>query len=1075
MPTYPHIERYHADKQRFIEFGGSDQEQSIRRAFAVCLDSYCREHREKLALVDELEARLHNRPDGTVKDSLRMDRGHWEAKDTHDDLDTEIQNKFNRGYPQDNILFEDSQTAVLIQNREEAMRADMSRPGDLHRLIRAFLDYELPQIEEFRQAQQQFKADLPAVIGNLREAVEAAEASNPDYQAAAAGFLALCQQTISPAVSAGDVREMLLQHILTQDIFLRVFAEDQFHRENNVARRLDALEQTFFTGDLRRNAVDRLRFYYGAIGRAADEIADYAEKQQFLKAIYEDFYKAYNPAAADRLGVVYTPNEIVDFIIRGADYLLQKHFGRSLADDNVQILDPATGTGTFVTNLINYLPEDRLEHKYRNEIHANEVAILPYYIANLNIEYTYREKMGRYLEFPNLCFVDTLDNMDWQQAGATGGAVTRQGTMNLGGLSEENWIRIQEQNEKTISVVIGNPPYNANQQNENDNNKNREYPAIDRRISETYIAASTAQKTKQYDMYKRFIRWASDRLADDGIIAFITNRAYLDTRQDDGFRQVAAKEFSDLYVIDLGSDVRRNPKISGTTHNVFGIQTGVAIGFFVREKSKLGECGIHYARREDAELAVDKLAYLREAKLDEIALETITPDGKNDWLNQSNSDFDKLMPLADRQTKGAKTIAEEQAVFGLYSLGVVTNRDEWVYDFDTENLGKKVRALINSYEESRAVYGGKEVDNATLGTSIKWTRDLKRQLHLDIPNIFDRVSIQQTLYRPFINKPLYFHQRLNEMQYQVPQIFPAGQPGQNITICFSGTSSSKPFQVLATDQVHSLDMLEKTQCLPLYRYTPEGERVSNITEWGIRLVNEHYREEWGKDFDGIYPDGGITADHIFAYTYAVLHDPVYRYDYAVDLLREFPRLPLYHDFDIWVRMGQKLLDLHIGFESAEPYPLQRNDQAGAATRVILRPDKERGVIVLDDKTTLTGVPPDAWRYRLGSRSALEWVLDQYKERKPKDPTIAEKFNTYRFADYKERVIDLLQQVCTVSVQTMEIVDGMAYWEGGHLIVYGDRDHHEWSMFGLAEMARRNDDEDEEWLAAWQAAAERLET
>ena len=216
---------------------------------------------------------------------------------------------------------------------------------------------------------------------------------------------------------------------------------------------------------------------------------------------------------------------------------MQKHFGRRLADDNVQILDPATGTGTFVTSLIDYLPEDRLEYKYLNEIHANEVAILPYYIANLNIEYTYRERTGRYLEFPNLCFVDTLDNMDWQGAGATAGAVQRQSAFNLGGLSTENWVRVQEQNEKTISVIIGNPPYNANQQNENDNNKNREYPEIDRRISETYIAESTAQKTKQYDMYKRFIRWASDRLADDGIIGFVTNRAYLDTRQDDGFRK----------------------------------------------------------------------------------------------------------------------------------------------------------------------------------------------------------------------------------------------------------------------------------------------------------------------------------------------------------------------------------------------------------------------------------------------------------------------------------------------------------------------------------------------------------
>ena len=250
------------------------------------------------------------------------------------------------------------------------------------------------------------------MLENLRQAVADAEAGNPAYQEGATRFLEQCCQSISPAVSAADVREMLLQHILTQDLFLRVFAEDQFHRENNIARQLAALERTFFTGDVRRQAIDRLRAYYGAIGRAADEIAEYSEKQKFLKGVYEDFYKAYNPAAADRLGVVYTPNEVVDFIIRGADHLLQKHFGRSLADDNVQILDPATGTGTFVTSLIDYLPTDRLEYKYLNEIHANEVAILPYYIANLNIEYSYRERTGQYLEFPNLCFVDTLDNMD---------------------------------------------------------------------------------------------------------------------------------------------------------------------------------------------------------------------------------------------------------------------------------------------------------------------------------------------------------------------------------------------------------------------------------------------------------------------------------------------------------------------------------------------------------------------------------------------------------------------------------------------------------------------------------------
>ena len=1012
MPTYPHIESYYTELNDLIQFGGSDNESSIRKAFQDCLSEYCSKHRENLRLIPELAA-AGGVPDGTVKDSLRMARGYWEAKDTHDDLDTEIQRKFNRGYPRDNIVFEDSQTAVLFQNREEAMRVDMREPADLNRLILHFLNYELPQIEEFRHAQQLFKTDLPTVLENLRQSVEDAEVSNSEYQQHAAEFLEQCRQSISPAVSEADVREMLIQHILTQDIFLRVFDEDQFHRENNIALHLTALENTFFTGDVRRQAIDRLRAYYGAIGRAADEIADYSEKQQFLKAIYEDFYKTYNPAAADRLGVVYTPNEVVDFIIRGTDHLLQKHFGRTLADNNVQILDPATGTGTFITSLIDYLPADRLEYKYLNEIHANEVAILPYYIANLNIEYSFREKTGKYLEFPNLCFVDTLDNMDWQQSGSTGGAVTRQSAFNLGGLSVDNWMRIQEQNEKPISVIIGNPPYNDQQFDWNAANPNRKYPDIDERIKKTYINHGTAQRTHQYDMYKRFFRWASDRLKDDGIVAFVTNRSYLDTKQDDGFRQVTAREFTELYVLDLGSDVRRNPKIAGTTHNVFGIQTGVAIGFFVRKKSRSGGQGIHYAKREDAELAPAKLAYLQNAQLADIAFEDITPDEKNNWLNQSDSNFSTLKPLANRQTKLAKSTIEEQAVFRLYSLGVSTNRDQWVYDFDAGSLGKKVRAFINEYEEIRAEHGGRVSNEIANRTSIKWTRDLDRQLRTDSPIIFNRTNVRKVNFRPYVRKSLYFGQQLNEMQYQLPQVFPTGSSNENIAICFPGNATNNGFQVLAADQVFSHDMLKTTQCLPLYRYTPEGERVSNITEWGLRQFSEHYEED------------DITPEDIFSYTYAVLHDPKYRDAYAVDLLQEFPRLPLHPDFHEWARLGRELLDLHIGFESGSLYDLDRVDTDTPAAKPVLRADKDRGTIVLDRQTTLSGIPESAWQYRLGSRSALEWVLDQYKERKPRDPTIRERFNTYRFADHKERVIDLLQRVCTVSVETVRIVDQLA--------------------------------------------------
>ena len=1002
MPVYPHIDRYYGELSQLIEFGGLANEENIRSAFQNCLAAYCADHSERLLLVPELRSDSSNKPDGTIRDSLRMTRGLWEAKDTHDDLDREIQNKLSQGYSSDNILFEDSRTAVLFQDQQEVMRTDMTDPAALHELIRKFLDYELPEIKEFREARHQFKTDLPTVLEKLRETVLEAESGNPGYQEAARIFLELCHQSIGPDVSNGHVREMLIQHILTKDIFLRVFYEDQFHRENNVARQLDALERTFFTGDVRHQAIDRLRAYYGAIGRAADDIAGYGEKQQFIKGVYEDFYQAYNPGAADRLGVVYTPNEVVDFIIRGTDWLLQKHFGKTLSDDNVNVLDPATGTGTFVTNLINHLPADRLEYKYLNEIHANEVEILPYYIANLNVEYTYKERTGHYLEFPNLCFVDTLDNMDWK--GASGAAVQRQTQLNLGGVSEENWIRVQEQNEKPISVIIGNPPYNANQQNENDNNKNREYPAIDRRIRDSYIKESTAQKTKQYDMYKRFIRWASDRLEDDGIIGFVTNRAYLEARQDDGFRQVVANEFTDIYVLDLGSDVRRNPKISGTTHNVFGIQTGVAIGFFVREKAKQGECGVHYAWREDAELATDKLAYLREAKLADVAFDSIAPDAKGNWINQSDSDFEQLLPLANRETKLAKLVADEQAVFGMHSMAVATNRDDWVYDFDVNNLRSKALFFADTYNELL------DSNDSSYDTVIKWSEAVRHHFQRGRHIIYSEANRILSQYRPFITKHYFadalMSDRLTGNHYD---IFGRDlrQPNKVINFCVNG----RHFYALAADRLTDLHFTGDTQCLPLYRYTADGERVSNITEWGLRQFREHYG------------DDSITAEDIFAYTYAMLHDPAYLQEYEVDLRRDFPRVYFQDDFAWWAQQGRALLDLHLEFETADPWPLERVDKDGVTPkRAILRADKERNVITLDEQTTLVGVPAEAWDYWLGSRSGLEWVLDQYKERKPRDPTIRERFNTYRFADYKERVVDLLGRVCAVSAFTTTIVN-----------------------------------------------------
>ena len=1007
MPDYPYIERYHRELADLIEFGGADNEENIRPAFQNCLSAYCAEHSERLVLVPELRADRSNKPDGTVRDSLRMTRGLWEAKDTHDDLDREIRNKLSQGYSGDNILFEDSRAAVLFQDQQEAMRTDMTDSAALDEIIRKFLGYELPEIREFREARDQFKNDLPAVLERLRETVVEAEASNLSYQQAADLFLELCHQSISPDVSNDHVREMLIQHILTKDIFLRVFNEDQFHRENNVAHQLDALERTFFTGDVRRQAIDRLRSYYGAIGRAAGDIAGYGEKQQFLKAIYEDFYQVYNPGAADRLGVVYTPNEVVDFIIRGTDWLLQKHFGKTLADNNVNILDPATGTGTFITNLINHLPTDRLEYKYLNEIFANEVEILPYYIANLNIEYTYKELTGQYLEFPNLCFVDTLDNMDWR--GASGAAVPRQTSLNLGGVSEENWIRVQEQNEKPISVIIGNPPYNANQQNENDNNKNREYPQIDRRIRETYIAASTAQKTKQYDMYKRFIRWASDRLEDDGIIGFVSNSGFLDSRQDDGFRKIVAEEFNELWAIDL----KGNARTSGERRrqeggNIFSnkIRVGVAIYFLVRRKGSEG-FNVYYDSVEDYVGAPGKVAHIYGKTLADFHYRQIAPDANGQWLNQSDSDFAELLPLTDRRTRGLKHAYDAQTVSSVHFPGVVTARDEWVYDFSALSLRSKALFFADTYN------GLLEDNDHSYPAVIKWSRDLRNEFRRGRRIVYSEATRTLSLYRPFVKKHHFADLVMNDVLTRNHcDMFGADLKQPNTVICFLAPGGRPDFSALAAGELPSFSLfIDGTQCLPLYRYTADGERVSNITEWGLRQFREHYG------------DDSIADEDVFAYVYAMLHDPAYRERYEVDLRRELPRVYFQEDFAWWAQQGRELLDLHLGFETAEPWPLERQDKDGVVpTRAILRTDKERGIITLDEQTSLVGVPPEAWEYRLGSRSALEWVLDQYKERKPKDPTIRERFNTYRFADHKERVVDLLVRVCAVSVFTTTIVN-----------------------------------------------------
>ena len=1011
---------------------GSSRETIVREAFKDLLKHWGKQH-DLIFLAEyplKTAIKTNINVDGALLHELRMPLGYWEAKDADDDLDAEVSKKFKKGYPQDNIIFSDDAVAVLWQNRAEVLRCDMTDTQALSKLLKLFFSFERPEIAGFRAAVAQFKTDLPAVLLALREMIEREHDKNASFRAAEIKFLAHAQEAINPALGEADVREMLIQHILTEEIFAKVFDDSDFHQHNNVARELYALEGAFFTGALKKQTLKGLETYYAAIRAAAAQISSHGEKQTFLKIIYENFYKVYNTKAADRLGVVYTPNEIVRFMIIGADWLCEKHFGKNLIDKDVDILDPATGTGTYICELLEHFRGQlaKLEHKYKHELHANEVAILPYYVANLNIESTYAAITGKYEEFPSLCFVDTLDNVGLHTQ-------ARQTTGNLfGTVSEENVARIKRQNLKRISVVIGNPPYNANQANENDNNKNREYSQIDARIKQTYIAESSAQKTKLYDMYARFFRWASDRLNENGVLAFVTNRSFIESRTFDGFRKTVAQEFADIYVVDLGGDVRANPKLSGTKHNVFGIQTGVAISFMVKKVSGTKDkrlARVHYVRRPEMETAEEKLGFLANHTMRGLDFDEVSPDKSHNWVNLTSNDFETLLPLASKETKAAKTAGKERAIFKLFSLGVVTARDDWVFDFDRSDLAAKIKFLIDAYNHDlvrlSAVRGSGQLEEM-LDSSIKWTRAVKNDFRRGTVYEYDDSQIIEASYRPFVKANLYFDKRLNEMQYQLNAMF---HGGANPTITFLCVSSSNALAAMAVDQPFDYCLLKMgnggTQAVSRWVYDSSGHRVDNITDWALKQFTSHYAEEIGKGKAA----RKITKEAIFHYCYAVLHDPLYREKYAQNLKREFPRIPFYQDFWQWAAWGEALMQLHIGYENVAPFPLTRTDTpdekvraSGLPPKALLRADPAAGSIALDSETTLRGIPSEAWAYKLGNRCAIDWVLDQYKEKKPKDPTIREKFDTYRFADYKEKVIDLLARVTTVSVDTVRLVDAM---------------------------------------------------
>ncbi len=984
-------------------------ETAVRSAFQNVLAAFAQS--ANWVLIPEQTLANGKRPDGTLRDSFNLPRGYWEAKDTKDDLHVEIRKKISAGYPTTNTIFEDTRRAILYQNNRPALEVDLTNPKELTSVLDTFFHYAPPDIATFERAVDDFKESIPDLAQGLMRRIQEEHASNKSFVEVFNGFLELCRASLDPNMSRETVDEMLVQHLLTERLFRTIFQNPDFVRRNAIASEIEkvisALTNRAFNRQEFARGTDR---FYIAIENAARNLEDWSEKQHFLNTVYERFFQGFSVRQADTHGIVYTPQEIVDFMCNSVEEVLKREFGTSLAEPGVQVLDPCVGTGSFIVNLIrNHIPRARLKHKYTHDLFCNEIMLLPYYIASLNIEHEYYDKMGEYQPFDGICFADTLELEGAQ----------------MSMFSEENTERVQREKDAQIMVVIGNPPYNVGQKSENDNNKKRRYPVIDERVQKTYAKDSRASnKNALGDVYVKFFRWAIDRLQGrDGIVCFVTNNSFVDQIAFDGMRKHLLQDFTQVYHLDLHGNVRKNPKLSGTTHNVFGIQLGVGITIAIRSSHHQAREAYYY-RVPEFWRKSEKLAFLAQMQsFLNLDWELLQPDENYTWITEGMlPEFKGFLALGNKEAKSDRA-HEAQTIFRNYGGGVKTNRDEWTYDFNRNNLVSKISRFIATYnsELDRWRRRGSEttsVDNFVMydDTKIKWSEGVKAHLQRGQYMEFSDEKIRSSLYRPYCKEWLYFDRNVLERVYQLPQIFPLAIQDENVGICVSAIGSSKLFHCVATNNMPDLHLTGDTQCFPYYTYAEDGSnRRENITDWAL----EQFRAKYGSE---------VTKWDIFHYVYALLHHPQYRERYAENLKRDLPHLPLLHSKDAFLacaRIGKALMELHLGYEQAREYPLRwveddREPFTWRVEKMRLTPDKS--ALVVNRSLTLAGIPPQCFQYRLGNRSALEWVVDQYQVSEDKRSGIVSDPNN---PDDEEYIARLVGRVITVSVETVRLVEELA--------------------------------------------------
>ncbi len=865
------------------------------------------------------------------------------------------------------------------------------------------------------------------------------ESSNAKYRKEFGDFLEGLRKTLNPSIDQQDAIEMLAQHLVTKPVFDALFEGYDFTEHNPVSIAMQKMLDLLYEQNIEKES-ETLEKFYASVRERASGIDNAEGKQKIIIELYDKFFKTAFPRMAERLGIVYTPTEIVDFIIKSADWALRNEFKVGLTDNNVHILDPFTGTGTFIVRLLQsgLIETKDLKRKYAEELHANEIILLAYYIAAVNIEAAYHGAVGgNYTPFDGIVLTDTF-----------------QMTESAGTLLEktfpENNERVVNQNRRDIRVIVANPPYSAGQTSQNDANQNLRYQKLDQRISETYAERSSAtNKNRLYDSYIRALRWASDRVNDSGIICYVSNGSYIDGTAMDGVRSALTCEFSAVYCFNLRGNQRTSGEVSRQEGGkIFGSgsRAQIAITLLVKDVKQREGCRLYYHDIGDYLSREAKLKIISDfGSAGEIPWAKLTPNDNNDWINQRDPAFEKFHPLGDKG--GIST----EVLFDTYSVGLQSARDAWAYNFGKTRLKSNMQSMIEFYNAQTVAYEAAlrkkrsgnppEVEDVIDNDSqkISWTRGLKNDLRRLKTHVFNSRALRPSMYRPFCKQWVYFDRNLCEYVSKTPSLFPS-ETVENVGIYVSGIGGTKESSAIMVDCVPDLNMQHSIgQCFPLayYEAAVDGAKLFNssgdiVKRDGITdKILSVYRSVYGKE---------LTKDDIFYYVYGILHSPEYKRRFASDLKKMLPRIPFAADFWAFSEAGRKLADLHLNYESAKPYAVKQSSDRLALDKEELYkvqkmyfgkpkvkggPKVDKTTIVYNSHITITAIPLEAYEYVVNGKPAIEWITERYQITKDKDSGIVNDPNDWATEhEDAEYILRLLKSIITVSLETMKIVKGL---------------------------------------------------